>query len=99
MWKPESEGAQPAQSSATEDGTGEDEEDLFAAYDYGYQLNVHRLFYNYAFVHGCQFLSNSSELKGHNPFTLSKYLSTSMMFTLFDAAGKACNIYLELVEF
>ena len=31
MWKPESEGAQPAQSSATED-----EEDLFAAYDYGY---------------------------------------------------------------
>ena len=36
MWKPESEGAQPAQSSATEDGTGEDEEDLFAAYDYGY---------------------------------------------------------------
>ena len=45
MWKPESEGAQPAQSSATED-----EEDLFAAYDYGYQLNVHRLFYNYAIV-------------------------------------------------
>ena len=31
MWKPESEGAQPPQSSATED-----EEDLFAAYDYGY---------------------------------------------------------------
>ena len=48
MWKPESEGAQPPQSSATEDIMGEDEEDLFAAYDYGYQLNVQRLFYNYA---------------------------------------------------
>ena len=36
MWKPESEGAQPPQSSATEDRTEEDEEDLFAAYDYGY---------------------------------------------------------------
>ena len=47
MWKPESEGAQ-SPFSATEDRTGEDEEDLFAAYDYGYQLNVQRLFYNYA---------------------------------------------------
>ena len=36
MWKPESEGAQPPQSSATEDIMGEDEEDLFAAYDYDY---------------------------------------------------------------
>ena len=36
MWKPESEGAQPPQSSATEDRNEEDEEDLFAAYDYGY---------------------------------------------------------------
>ena len=46
MWKPESEGAQPPQSSATEDRMGEDEEDLFAAYDYGFQLNVQHLFYN-----------------------------------------------------
>ena len=55
MWKPESEGAQPAQSSATEDGTGEDEEDLFAAYDYGYQLSGQRLFFNYALFMAASF--------------------------------------------
>lgn len=36
MWKPESEGDRPPQSSATEDIMGEDEEDLFAAYDLDY---------------------------------------------------------------
>ena len=36
MWMPDSEGAQPPQSSATGDIMGEDEEDLFAAYDYGF---------------------------------------------------------------
>ena len=46
MWMPDSEGAQPPQSSATGDIMGEDEEDLFAAYDYGFQLNVQRLFNN-----------------------------------------------------
>ena len=55
MWKPETEGDRPPQSSATEDRMEEDEEDLFAAYDYGYQLNVQRLFYNYALFMAASF--------------------------------------------